>query len=96
MSETETLRLETETSQNRSRDLHHWHVLKYITHRILSTVLKYALRIFELTGPGDVKSRSGIFQRAVTWKPLQIRSNVLLMMDRKSYMVFHFATFALT
>ena len=27
------------------------HVLKYVAHRILSTVLKYALRIFELLGP---------------------------------------------
>ena len=28
------------------------HVLKYVTHHMLSTVLKYALRIFELPGPG--------------------------------------------
>ena len=28
------------------------HVLKYVTHRMLSTVLKYVLRIFELPGPG--------------------------------------------
>ena len=37
-----------------------------------------------------------IFQRAVTWKPLQLRLNLLLMRDRKSHMVFHLATFALT
>ena len=29
------------------------HVLKYVTHCMLSTVLKYVLRIFELPGPGD-------------------------------------------
>ena len=31
------------------------HVLKYVTHCMLSTVLKYALRIFELPGPGNSK-----------------------------------------
>ena len=41
--------------------------------------------VFDLESPGEVKSRSGIFQRAVTWKPLQIQPNLLLMMDRKSY-----------
>ena len=44
---------------------------------------------FDLEGPGEVKSRSGIFQRAVTWKPWQIWPNLLLMMDRKSYIPFH-------
>ena len=28
------------------------HILKYVTHRMLSTVLKYVLRIFELLDPG--------------------------------------------
>ena len=30
-------------------------------------------------------NRGQAIQRAVTWKPLQIRLNLLLMMDRKSY-----------
>ena len=51
---------------------------------------------FDLDSHGKVKSRSGIFQRAVTWNPLQIRPNVLLMMDSKSYVVFHLVVFALT
>ena len=41
--------------------------------------------VFDLEWPGEVKSRSGICQRAVTWKPLQIRLNLLLMMARKSW-----------
>ena len=39
----------------------------------------------DLETPGEVKSRSSIFQRAVNWNPLQIRPNLLSMMDRKSY-----------
>ena len=36
--------------------------------------------VFDLEWPWKVNSRSGIFQRAVTWKPLRIRLNLLLMM----------------
>ena len=52
--------------------------------------------VFDLESPGEVNSKSGIFHRAVTWKLLQIQPNLLLMMDRKSYMVFHLAIFRLT
>ena len=51
---------------------------------------------FDLDSPGKVKWRLGIFQRAVTWNPLQVRQNLLLIMDRKSYMVFHLVAFSLT
>ena len=51
---------------------------------------------FDLDSPGKVKSRSGIFQRDVTWNPLHIWPNLLLMMARKSFMVFHLVAFALT
>ena len=46
--------------------------------------MKFHLAPLSLTF-GQVKSRSGIFQRALTWNPLQIRPNLLSMMDRKSY-----------
>ena len=42
------------------------------------------------------KSRSSIFQRAVTWKRLQIGPNLLLVMDRKSCMSFQLAPLLLT
>ena len=42
------------------------------------------------------KSRSRIFRRAVTWKPLQIGPNLLLVMDRKSCMGFQMAPLILT
>ena len=51
---------------------------------------------FDLDSLGKVKSRSGIFQRAVTWNHLQIRPNLLLTMDGKSYKVFHLVAFDLT
>ena len=49
--------------------------------------------VFDLECPGEVNLRSCIFQRAVTW---QIRPNLLLMMDRKSYMPFHSVLLTLT
>ena len=38
------------------------HVLKYVTHHMLSTVLKYALRIFELPGPGVTRKAINLLQ----------------------------------
>ena len=42
------------------------------------------------------KSRSHIFQTAVSWKRWQIQPNLLLLMDRKSNVSFHLAPLALT
>ena len=51
--------------------------------------ISFVTNNFDLDWPGKVKSRSGIFQRAVTWNPLQIRPNLFIMMDRKSYGLMH-------